>query len=155
GNYLGAVRNWAKLQEDQSFHCMYMIADLHAITVPYSPAELIKATRELAATLIAVGIDTKKSVIFAQSAVPGHSELMWLLSTVAQMGKLERMTQFKDKAGKNSERAPLGLFAYPVLMAADILVYKGTHVPIGEDQKQHLELARDVASTFNTSFKVN
>lgn len=155
GNYLGAVRNWARMQEDKSFECMYMIADLHAITAAYDVRELKDATREIAATLIAVGIDTNRSTIFAQSCVPGHSELMWLLSTVAQLGKLQRMTQFKDKAGKNTERVGLGLFAYPVLMTADILVYQATHVPVGEDQKQHLELARDIASTFNTKYGVD
>ena len=154
GNYLGAVRNWVTIQNQPGAQCLYMIADLHAITVPQAPAALIAATREIAAALLAVGIDPAKSSIFAQSSVPAHSELMWLLSTVTQLGKLQRMTQFKDKAGKNSERVGLGLFAYPVLMAADILIYKGTHVPIGEDQKQHLELARDIAATFNTRYGV-
>jgi tryptophanyl-tRNA synthetase len=153
GNYLGALRNWVKLQDEPGSECLYMIADLHAVTAEYDAADLGNATREIAAAFIAGGIDPKKSAIFVQSAVAGHSELMWLLSTMTQMGKLERMTQFKDKAGKNAERAGLGLFAYPVLMAADILVYKATHVPVGEDQKQHLELARDIASTFNTRYK--
>ena len=151
GNYLGALKNWIRLQ-DEGAECLYMIADLHAITQPHDPKTLAKATREIAAAFIASGINPQKSHIFVQSAVPAHSELMWLLSTMAQMGKLERMTQFKDKAGKNAERAGLGLFAYPVLMAADILVYKATHVPVGEDQKQHLELTRDIASTFNTNY---
>ncbi|MCC7305806.1 MAG: tryptophan--tRNA ligase [Alphaproteobacteria bacterium] len=154
GNYLGAVRNWVKMQSEPGFECLYCVVDLHAITVAYDKAALAGATREMAATLMAAGIDPAKSTIFVQSAVPAHSELMWLLSTMAQMGKLQRMTQFKEKGGKNAERVGLGLFAYPVLMAADILVYKGTHVPIGEDQKQHLELARDLASTFNTRYGV-
>jgi tryptophanyl-tRNA synthetase len=152
GNYLGAVRNWVNLQNQPGFECLYMIADLHAITVPFEPRDLIPATREITAALIATGIDPVKSAVFVQSSIPAHTELMWLLSSVAQIGKLQRMTQFKDKAGKNAERASLGLFAYPVLMAADILIYKATHVPVGEDQKQHLELARDIASTFNTKF---
>lgn len=152
GNYLGALRNWVKLQDEPNSECFYMVADLHAITVPQDPAALTQATREIAAAFIAGGVDPKKSSIFVQSAIPAHSEMMWLLSTITQMGKLERMTQFKDKAGKNAERAGLGLFAYPVLMAADILIYNATHVPVGEDQKQHLELTRDVAATFNTKY---
>lgn len=154
GNYLGALKNWVKLQDEPGSETYYMVADLHAITVPQEPKALRQATREIAAAYIAGGIDPKKSALFVQSSVPGHSELMWLLSTIAQMGKLERMTQFKDKAGKNAERAGLGLFAYPVLMAADILIYRATHVPVGEDQKQHLELARDLAATFNTKYNV-
>lgn len=153
GNYLGALRNWVKLQDEPDSECLYMVADLHAITQDYDPKGLAQATREIAAAFIAGGVDPDKSSIFVQSAVPAHSECMWLLSTLTQMGKLERMTQFKDKAGKNAERAGLGLLAYPVLMAADILVYKATHVPVGDDQKQHLELCRDVAATFNTKFK--
>ena len=152
GNYLGALKNWVSLQNEEGTECLYMVADLHAITQPYDAATLKAATREIAAAFIASGIDPKKSTLFVQSSVAGHSRLMWLLGTMAQMGKLERMTQFKDKAGKNAERAGLGLFAYPVLMAADILVYKATHVPVGEDQKQHLELSRDLASTFNTRY---
>ncbi len=155
GNYLGALRNWVKLQDEPNSECFYMIADLHAITQPYDEKNLAAATREIAAAFIAGGINPEKSSIFVQSEVAAHSELMWLLSTIAQMGKLERMTQFKDKAGKNSERAGLGLFAYPVLMAADILIYRATHVPVGEDQKQHLELSRDIAATFNTRYKVD
>lgn len=155
GNYLGAMRNWVKLQNDKDSECLYMIADLHAITMPQDPADLLKSTRETAAAYIAAGIDPAKSIIFVQSAVPAHSQLMWLLATITQMGKLERMTQFKDKAGKDKERAGLGLFAYPVLMAADILVYKATHVPVGEDQKQHLELAREIVGTFNTRYKTD
>jgi tryptophanyl-tRNA synthetase len=126
--------------------------DLHAITVPQEADKLAQSTREIAAAYIAAGIDADKCIIFPQSAVPAHSQLMWLLATMTQMGKLDRMTQFKDKAGKNAERAGLGLYAYPVLMAADILAYKATHVPVGEDQKQHLELAREIASTFNTRY---
>ncbi len=152
GNYLGALRNWVKLQDEPDSECLYGVVDLHAITLPYDNAGLVNATREIAAAYIAGGIDPGKSAIFAQSAVPAHSQLMWLLATMAQMGKLERMTQFKDKAGKDKERAGLGLFAYPVLMAADILIYRATHVPVGEDQKQHLELARDLAATFNTRY---
>ena len=155
GNYLGALKNWVSFQEKPDFECLYCVVDLHAITVDYDPAQLAQATREIAAAYIAAGIDPKKSSLFVQSHVPEHSQLMWLLATMAQMGKLERMTQFKDKAGKNKERAGLGLFAYPVLMAADILVYNATHVPVGEDQKQHLELTRDLASTFNTRYDVD
>ncbi|MCB1562055.1 MAG: tryptophan--tRNA ligase [Alphaproteobacteria bacterium] len=152
GNYLGALKNWVKLQNEPDSECLYGVVDLHAITQPYEPGALAQATREIAAAYIAGGIDPAKSTLFVQSAVPGHSQLMWMLSTLTQMGKLERMTQFKDKAGKNAERAGLGLFAYPVLMAADILLYKATHVPVGEDQKQHLELAREIAGTFNHRF---
>jgi tryptophanyl-tRNA synthetase len=154
GNYLGALKNWVKLQ-DEGGECFYGVVDLHAITQPYEPSALTQATREIAAAYIAGGVDPEKSALFVQSSVAGHSQLMWLLATMTQMGKLERMTQFKDKAGKNSERAGLGLFSYPVLMAADILIYKATHVPVGEDQKQHLELAREIASTFNTRFEVD
>jgi len=154
GNYLGALKNWVALQDEPDSECLYGVVDLHAITVPQNPDDLRKATREIAAAYIAGGIDPSKSAIFVQSAVPQHSELMWLLATMTQMGKLERMTQFKDKAGKNAERAGLGLFAYPVLMAADILLYKATHVPVGDDQKQHLELARDIAATFNARYGV-
>ena len=153
GNYLGALKNFVALQ-DEGAECLYGVVDLHAITVAYDRDSLANATREIAAAYIAAGIDPKKSTLFVQSAVPAHSQLMWLLATMSQMGKLERMTQFKDKAGKHKERAGLGLFAYPVLMAADILIYKATHVPVGEDQKQHLELAREVASTFNTRYGV-
>lgn len=152
GNYLGALKNWVEFQEKPDFECLYCVVDLHAITQDYDAAHLAQATREIAAAYIAAGIDPEKSSLFVQSHVPEHSQLMWLFATMAQMGKLERMTQFKDKAGKNKERAGLGLFAYPVLMAADILVYKATHVPVGEDQKQHLELTRDLASTFNTRY---
>lgn len=154
GNYLGALKNWVELQK-QGDECIFCVVDLHAITVPQEPADLFRSTREIAAAYIAAGVDPAKAIIFPQSAVPAHSQLMWLLATITQMGKLERMTQFKDKAGKNAERVGLGLFSYPVLMAADILAYKGTHVPVGEDQKQHLELSREIASTFNTRYKVD
>ena len=150
GNYLGAIRNWVALQD--SHECLYMLADLHAITVFQDPAELTKNTREMAAALIACGIDPKKSVIFPQSAVTMHSELAWVLSNHAPLGWLNRMTQFKDKSGKNQESAPLGLYAYPVLMAADILGYHAHAVPVGADQKQHLELARDIAGAFNRAY---
>lgn len=154
GNYLGALKNWVTFQ-DEGAECLYGVVDLHAITVAYNRDELSKATREVAAAYIAAGIDPQKSSIFVQSAIAPHSQLMWLLATMTQMGKLERMTQFKDKAGKNAERAGLGLFSYPVLMAADILIYKATHVPVGEDQKQHLELSREIASTFNTRYETD
>lgn len=155
GNYLGALKNWVALQDEPDARCFYMVVDLHAITQPYDRDGLAQATREIAAAYIAGGVDPKKARIFVQSQVAAHSELMWLLATMSQMGKLERMTQFKDKAGKNAERAGLGLFAYPVLMAADILVYRATHVPVGDDQKQHLELSREIASTFNTRYGVD
>lgn len=155
GNYLGALRNWVDLQHEGN-ECLYCVVDMHAITMPYERDQLAIATREVAAAYIAAGVDPKKSAIFPQSAVGDlHAELMWLLATMTQIGKLDRMTQFKDKAGKNAEKAGLGLYAYPVLMAADILVYKATHVPVGEDQKQHLELTRDVASTFNHRYGVD
>jgi tryptophanyl-tRNA synthetase len=149
GNYLGALKNWVKLQEEQCEFNLFGIVDLHAITQPYDTAGLKAATQEIAAAYIAGGIDVSKSILFVQSAVPEHAQLNWLLTTMTQVGKLDRMTQFKDKAGKNKEKAGLGLYSYPVLMAADILVYKATHVPVGDDQKQHLELARDIAATFN------
>jgi tryptophanyl-tRNA synthetase len=155
GNYLGALKNWITLQDEPGNECLYCVVDLHAITVAYNPDALAQSTREIAAAYIASGIDPSKSIIFPQSAVAGHSQLMWLLATMAQVGKLDRMTQFKDKAGKNAEKAGLGLYAYPVLMAADILIYNATHVPVGEDQKQHLELARDLAATFNTRYDIN
>ncbi|MCK5374217.1 MAG: tryptophan--tRNA ligase [Alphaproteobacteria bacterium] len=155
GNYLGALKNWVDLQKEEDTQRLYCVVDLHAITMPYDHTQLSQATLEIAAAYMAAGIDPKKSILFVQSHVPEHAQLMWLLATMSQMGKLERMTQFKDKAGKNKERASLGLFAYPVLMAADILLYKATHVPVGEDQKQHLELTRDLASTFNTRYGVD
>ena len=150
GNYLGAIRNWVKLQD--SHECFFMLADLHAITLPQEPAALTQATREVAAAYIAAGIDPGKSVIFPQSAVSAHAELAWILNCHTPLGWLNRMTQFKEKSGKNKENAPLGLYGYPVLMAADILGYHATHVPVGEDQKQHLELARDIAGAFNRAY---
>ncbi len=152
GNYLGAIRNWVGMQ--QTHECLFMLADLHAITVAQDPAQLRKNTRETAAAYIACGIDPEKSAIFPQSAVSGHSELAWILSCHAPLGWLNRMTQFKEKAGKDKEKAVLGLYSYPVLMAADIILYKATHVPVGEDQKQHLELARDIAGAFNRHYGV-
>lgn len=149
GNYLGALRNWVHLQKED-YECLYCIVDMHAVTVPYEAGNLAQATREVAAAYIAAGVDPNRSAVFAQSSVGDlHAQLMWYLATMTQIGKLNRMTQFKDKAGKDKEKAGLGLYAYPVLMAADILVYKATHVPVGEDQKQHLELTREVAGTFN------
>ena len=151
GNYLGAVRNWVKLQKD--YECIYCIVDLHALTVRPDPQALRARTREVTAAYIAAGVDTTKGIVFAQSAVSAHAELSWILSCQTPLGWLNRMTQFKDKAGKNRDSASLGLYGYPVLMAADILAYKATHVPVGEDQKQHVELARDIAQTFNTNYK--
>jgi len=152
GNYLGAIRNWVQLQPD--YACIFCIVDLHALTLPQDPKALAQATREVTAAYIASGIDPEKSIIFNQSMVTGHAELSWLLSCQTPLGWLNRMTQFKEKAGKHRENAGLGLYAYPVLMAADILLYKATHVPVGEDQKQHLELARDIAGAFNRNFGV-
>jgi tryptophanyl-tRNA synthetase len=153
GNYLGAVRNWVRLQRD--FDCIFCIVDLHAITVPQDPAELRASTAGVAAAYIAAGIDPEKCIIFNQSTVSGHAELAWILSCLTPLGWLNRMTQFKDKAGKNRDSVGLGLYAYPVLMAADILLYQATHVPVGEDQKQHLELARDIAQAFNRQFNTD
>ncbi|MDX2073198.1 MAG: tryptophan--tRNA ligase [Alphaproteobacteria bacterium] len=150
GNYLGAIRNWVGLQNQ--YECYFMLADLHAITLPQEPAALRKAVRETAAAYIACGIDAEKCAIFPQSAVSGHAELNWILSCETPLGWLNRMTQFKEKAGKDKEKAVLGLYGYPVLMAADILLYKATHVPVGEDQKQHLELSRDIAGAFNRHY---
>jgi tryptophanyl-tRNA synthetase len=150
GNYLGALQKWVKLQDPHE--CIYCVVDLHAITVDPDPATLVSRCREVAAAYIAAGVDPKRSIIFVQSAVREHSELAWIFNCVARMGWLERMTQFKDKAGKHAERMSVGLFDYPVLQAADILVYKATHVPVGEDQKQHLELSRDIAQKFNNDF---
>jgi tryptophanyl-tRNA synthetase len=152
GNYLGAIRNWVALQKD--YDCIFCIVDLHAVTVPQDPAQLRASTREVTAAYIASGIDPERCVIFNQSMVPGHAELAWLLSCLTPLGWLNRMTQFKEKAGKQREEAGLGLYAYPVLMAADIILYKATHVPVGEDQKQHLELARDIAGAFNRRYGV-
>jgi tryptophanyl-tRNA synthetase len=153
GNYLGALVKFVRLQETES-ECLYCIVDLHALTVEHDPKTLAQQCREVAAAYIAAGIDPKKSIVFVQSAVQAHAELAWIFNCVARMGWLERMTQWKDKAGKNSERMSVGLFDYPVLQAADILAYKGTHVPVGEDQKQHLELSRDIAAKFNNDFSV-
>src|SRR3984957_15447942 len=153
GNYLGALKNWVKMQD--THECYYCVVDLHAITVPQDPQKLRHAARETAAAYIAAGIDTRKSTLFVQSAVPAHTELSWILSTQTPLGWLNRMTQFKEKSGKNRDMELLGLYAYPVLMAADILVYKATHVPVGEDQKQHLELARDLAGAFNRAYGVD
>ena len=150
GNYLGAIKNWIALQDD--FECIYCVVDLHAITVPQEPAVLRRAIREVAACLIASGINPEKSILFNQSRVPQHAELAWIFNCVARLGWLNRMTQFKEKAGKNRENATVGLYAYPTLMAADILTYKATHVPVGEDQKQHLELTRDIAVAYNSMF---
>jgi len=151
GNYLGAIRNWAALQDD--YECIYCLVDLHAITIFQDPAELSRNTREVAAGLLACGIDPKKHILFNQSQNQDHAELAWIFNCVARMGWLNRMTQFKEKAGKNRENASTGLFVYPNLMAADILAYKATHVPVGEDQKQHLELARDIAAKFNNDWE--
>ena len=150
GNYLGALKNWVRLQAE--YECLFCIVDLHAITVPQDPAALRQSTREVAATYIAAGIDADKTTIFNQSTVSAHAELGWILTCLTPLGWLNRMTQFKDKAGKNRDSVGLGLYSYPVLMAADILIYQATHVPVGEDQKQHLELARDLAGTFNRQF---
>ena len=151
GNYLGAIRNWVALQHD--YECIFCIVDLHALTQPQDPAELRASTREVTAAYIAAGIDPERCIIFNQSMVSAHAELAWLLGCLTPLGWLNRMTQFKEKAGKHRDMAGLGLYAYPVLMAADILVYKATHVPVGEDQKQHLELARDIAGAFNRRYE--
>jgi tryptophanyl-tRNA synthetase len=153
GNYLGALQNWVTLQR-QFAQCIYCIVDLHAITVDPDPKGLAGRCREVAAAYLAAGVDPNKSIIFVQSAVREHSELTWVFNCVARMGWVERMTQFKDKAGKDEQRMSVGLFDYPVLQAADILIYKGTHVPVGEDQKQHLELSRDIAQKFNNDYEV-
>jgi tryptophanyl-tRNA synthetase len=153
GNYLGALRNWVRLQAD--YECIFCVVDLHAITVWQDPAELAANTRRAAAAMIASGVDPKANILFAQSQVSGHAELAWILNCVARLGWLNRMTQFKEKAGKHKENASVGLYAYPNLMAADILLYKATHVPVGDDQKQHLELARNIAQKFNTDFGVD
>lgn len=150
GNYLGAIRNWVPMQD--SHECLFMLADLHAITVPQDPAALRGSVRETAAAYIACGIDPDRAAIFPQSAVSGHAELAWVLSCHTPLGWLNRMTQFKEKAGKDKEKAVLGLYSYPVLMAADILLYKAARVPTGEDQKQHLELCRDIAGAFNRHY---
>jgi tryptophanyl-tRNA synthetase len=153
GNYLGALKNWVALQS--TAECYFCVVDLHAITLPQPPDKLRAAVRETAAAYIAAGIDTTKSALLVQSAVPAHAELMWILSTFTPMGWLNRMTQFKEKSAKSRDLELHGLYSYPVLMAADILIYKATHVPVGEDQKQHLELTRDIAGTFNRHYGVD
>ena len=153
GNYLGAIKNFVALQKE--YECFFCVVDLHAITVWQDPALLAKKTREVAAAFIACGVDPKDNVLFAQSQVPQHSQLAWIFNCIARMGWLSRMTQFKDKAGKDKENVSVGLFSYPTLMAADILIYLATHVPVGEDQKQHLELTRDIAQKFNNNFNTN
>jgi len=154
GNYLGAIKNFVELQHEKENQCIFCVVDLHAITIKQDPKELKKNIRETAATFIACGIDPADSIIFNQSMVPAHSEAAWILSCVSRIGWLNRMTQFKEKAGKDKEKASIGLYSYPVLMAADILLYDATHVPVGDDQKQHLELCRDIAQKFNNDFKV-
>ena len=154
GNYLGAIKNFVKLNNDNQNKCVFCVVDLHAITVSQNPKELRNNIRETVATFIASGIDPSKSIIFNQSKVTAHSEAAWILSCVARMGWLNRMTQFKEKAGKDKEKASVGLYSYPVLMAADILLYDATHVPVGDDQKQHLELCRDIAQKFNNDIGV-
>ncbi|GHC97861.1 tryptophan--tRNA ligase [Novosphingobium pokkalii] len=155
GNYLGAIRNWVAMQDEWTARgatCLYFLADLHAISMPHDPAGLGANTREMVAALVSCGIDPDRSILFNQAQVPAHAELQWLLNGTARMGWLNRMTQWKDKAGKNREGASVALFTYPVLQAADVLLYQATHVPVGEDQKQHLELARDIAQKFNNDF---
>jgi tryptophanyl-tRNA synthetase len=152
GNYLGAIKRWVEMQEGNE--CLFFLADLHAITVYNDPATLRANIREMAAALVACGVDPDKAILFRQRDVPAHAELCWLLNGTARIGWLNRMTQFKEKSGKNREGASIGLYGYPVLQAADVLLYQATHVPVGEDQKQHLELARDIATKFNTDFGV-
>ena len=154
GNYLGAIRNWVRMQDEMpdGGQCLFFLADMHAISMPHDPAGLRRATLEMAAALVACGIDPDRSILFNQAQVPAHAELQWLLNGTARMGWLNRMTQWKDKAGKNREGQSVALFTYPVLQAADVLLYQTTHVPVGEDQKQHLELARDIAQKFNNDF---
>ena len=150
GNYLGAIKRFVEMQA--SYSCIYCVVDLHAMTLPHDPAQLARTTREVTAAFLACGIDPKANIVFNQSRISEHAELTWILDCVARVGWLERMTQFKEKAGKGRENASVGLYNYPVLMAADILIYKATHVPVGDDQKQHLELARDIAQKFNNDF---
>lgn len=152
GNYLGAIRNWVSMQDEVEGECLFFLADLHALSMPHDPAALRAGTLEMTAALVACGIDPARSILFNQAQVPAHPELQWLLNGTARMGWLNRMTQFKDKSGKNREGASVALFTYPVLQAADVLLYQATHVPVGEDQKQHLELARDIAQKFNNDF---
>jgi len=154
GNYLGAIKNFVDLNNDAQNECIFCVVDLHAITVSQNPKDLKSNIHETVATFVASGIDPKKSIIFNQSRVSAHSEAAWILSCVARMGWLNRMTQFKEKAGKDKEKASIGLYSYPVLMAADILLYDSTHVPVGDDQKQHLELCRDIAQKFNNDYKI-
>ena len=154
GNYLGAIKNFVELQNDKDNTCIYCVVDLHAITLKQDPNELKNNIRETAATFIASGLDPSESILFNQSLVPAHSEGSWILSCIARMGWLNRMTQFKEKAGKDKEKASIGLYIYPILMAADIMLYDATHVPVGDDQKQHLELCRDIAQKFNNDYKV-
>jgi len=154
GNYLGAIKNFVNLSNDNENECVFCVVDLHAITINQKPKELRENILETVATFIASGIDPKKNIIFNQSQVSAHSEAAWILSCTARMGWLNRMTQFKEKAGQDKEKASIGLYSYPVLMAADILLYDATHVPVGDDQKQHLELCRDIAQKFNNDFKV-
>jgi tryptophanyl-tRNA synthetase len=155
GNYLGAIRNYVRLQDEATAaggQSLYFLADLHALSLPHNPAELTASTREMAATLVACGLDPQRCILFNQAQVPQHAELQWLLGGTARMGWLNRMTQWKDKAGKDREGQSVALFTYPVLQAADVLLYQATHVPVGDDQKQHLELARDIAQKFNNDF---
>ena len=154
GNYLGAIKNFVELNNDKENECIFCVVDLHAITVKQNPKELRNNIRETVATFVASGIDPQKSIIFNQSMVSAHTEAAWILSCVARIGWLNRMTQFKEKAGKDKEKASIGLYSYPILMAADILLYDASHVPVGEDQKQHLELCRDIAQKFNNDFEV-
>ena len=155
GNYLGAIKNFVSLNNDDENECIFCVVDLHAITVSQDPAILRENIRETVATFIASGIDPKKSIIFNQSQVSAHSEAAWILSCIARIGWLNRMTQFKEKAGKDKEKASVGLYSYPILMAADILLYDSTHVPVGNDQKQHLELCRDIAQKFNNDYRAD
>ena len=155
GNYLGAIKNFVELNNENENECIFCVVDLHAITVSQNPKKLRDNIRETVATFIASGIDPNKSIIFNQSQVSAHAEVSWILSCIARIGWLNRMTQFKEKAGKDKEKASIGLYSYPVLMAADILLYDATHVPVGDDQKQHLELCRDIAQKFNNDFSVD
>ena len=155
GNYLGAIKNFVELQNEKDNDCIYCVVDLHAITLKQDPKELKNNIRETAATFIASGLNPNESILFNQSLVPAHSEGSWILSCIGRMGWLNRMTQFKEKAGKDKEKASVGLYIYPILMAADIMLYDATHVPVGDDQKQHLELCRDIAQKFNNDYNVN
>ena len=154
GNYLGAIKNFVELQNEEDNNCIYCVVDLHAITLKQDPKELKNNIRETAATFIASGLNPNKSILFNQSLVPAHSEGSWILSCIGRMGWLNRMTQFKEKAGKDKEKASVGLYIYPILMAADIMLYDATHVPVGDDQKQHLELCRDIAQKFNKDYNI-